>query len=108
MEVLRCATCKALFNAREQSPKYDASVKTSIVLSRYYLGLPFYRLDGFQRLVGVPLPDSTQWDLVEALFEIVFPVFVCLARARALAALALPNTTADDQATCFQSAAICA
>jgi len=68
-------------------------VKTSIVLSRYYLGLPFYRLDGFQRLVGVPLPDSTQWDLVEALFEIVFPVFVCLVEQAAQASLIYHDDT---------------
>jgi len=93
VDVLRCATCKAVFNAREPSTKYDASVKTSIVLSRYYLGLPFHRLDTFQKLVGVPLPDATQWDLAKQLFEDVFPVFVKLVEHAAQASLMYHDDT---------------
>jgi hypothetical protein len=29
---------------------------------RYYLGLPFYRVQGYQAMLGVPMPDATQWD----------------------------------------------
>ena len=73
--MLRCSACKALFNARTPRGKYDDSVKTSIVLSRYYLGLPGHRLERFQALAGVPLPDATQWDLIQRTFDDVFPVF---------------------------------
>jgi hypothetical protein len=36
-----------------------------LALSRYSLGVPFYRLEGFQALVGVPVADATQWDQAE-------------------------------------------
>lgn len=93
VEVLRCATCKAVFNAREPGSRYDVSAKTAIALSRYFLGLPFYRLDRFQRLVGVPLPDATQWDLMQALFRDLFPVFVSLVERSAQASLICHDDT---------------
>jgi len=34
-------------------------------MSRYALGLPFSRLHGSQGLLGVPLPEATQWDQME-------------------------------------------
>lgn len=36
-----------------------------LAVSRYYLGLPFYRLEGYQAMGGVPVPDATQWDQIE-------------------------------------------
>jgi transposase len=87
VEVLRCSACKAIFNARDPQGKYQPSVKTSIVLSRYYLGLPFHRLEEFQRMLGVPLPDATQWELAEALFDDVFPVIEVLIKEAAQASL---------------------
>ena len=46
-----------------------------MALSRYYLGVPFYRLEGFQKLLGIPVADATQWDQVERLADSVYPVF---------------------------------
>ena len=37
-----------------------------IGLLKYGSGLPFNRLEGLQGDLGVPLPASTQWDVVEA------------------------------------------
>ena len=34
---------------------------------KYYIATPFHRQENFQRLLGFPLPDSTQWDLIEQL-----------------------------------------
>ncbi|CBL43781.1 transposase [gamma proteobacterium HdN1] len=87
VEVLRCSACKTIFNARNPCAKYQPSVKTSIVLARYYLGLPYHRLDAFQQLVGVPLPDATQWELAESLFSDVLPVIEVLIKAAAQATL---------------------
>ena len=87
VEVLRCSACKAIFNARDPQGKYRPSVKTSIVLLRYYLGQPFHRLEALQRLVGVPLPDATQWELAESLFNDVFPVIKVLIEEAAQASL---------------------
>jgi|APSaa5957512535_1039671.scaffolds.fasta_scaffold27738_1 transposase len=85
VEVLRCASCLAVFNARENTGKYDDSVKSIVAISRYYMGLPFHRLKQFQKMAGIPLPDSTQWDLVKQLFDDVSPVFNELIRLAAQA-----------------------
>jgi hypothetical protein len=47
-------------------------------LARYYLGLPWHRLEGFQALVGVPVPDATQWDQGEIVGDCTYPVFKCV------------------------------
>lgn len=93
VEVLRCSACKTIFNARDPQGKYAPSVNTSVVLSRYFLGLPFHRLEDFQRLVGVPLPDATQWELARALFDDVFPVIVTLIKLAAQAGLLYMDDT---------------
>ena len=46
--------------------KYDATAGSMIGLLKYGSGLPFNRLEGLQGDLGVPLPASTQWDVVEA------------------------------------------
>jgi transposase len=69
VEKLRCSACGEIFTATLPAAagmeKYTARAKAMVALARYYLGLPFYRLQGFQRLVGVPLSEATQWALAE-------------------------------------------
>lgn len=71
VEQLRCNICDYLIQAQipEEvgTEKYDASFKSWLVLQKYYVAVPFYRQENFQRLLNFPLPDSTQWDLVEQL-----------------------------------------
>lgn len=74
LQKLRCGLCGTIFTA-EPPPgigpeKYDATVGSLIALLRYGTGLPFYRLEGLQQSLGIPLPDSTQWDLVQALAKV--------------------------------------
>ena len=69
VEKLRCNLCLAVVSA-EIPPevgkeKYDAYFKSQLVLSKYYLGMPFYRQENFQSMLGFPLSDATQWDLSE-------------------------------------------
>jgi hypothetical protein len=45
------------------------------VLGRYYLGVPLYRLEGYQAMVGVPVSDATQWDQIERVADCAYPVF---------------------------------
>ena len=70
LERLRCALCGALFTAPAPPEaglgKYDPSVGTMLALMRYGAGLPMYRTDKWQNHFGVPLPASTQWELIEA------------------------------------------
>jgi hypothetical protein len=54
---------------------YSARARAVLALARYYLGVPWYRLEGFQALVGVPVPDATQWDQAELVGDCAYPVF---------------------------------
>ncbi len=45
--------------------KYSTRARAVLAIGRYYLGLPFYRLQGYQAMLGVPVADATQWDQIE-------------------------------------------
>lgn len=81
-EKLRCALCGALFtpDLPEDFPieKYDAYFKAELVVQKYFMAAPFYRQEQYQRLFRFPLPDSTQWDLVESVADCAHPVFKVL------------------------------
>ena len=66
---LRCRLCDTLFTAplpEGASPiKYDHSCASILALLRYGSGMPFYRLESLQASLNVPLPDATQWDIVQ-------------------------------------------
>ena len=82
LEKLRCNLCGALFSAElptDAGPdKYDARFKSTLAVHKYFLGLPFYRMERMQSYLGVPLPDSTQWQLVEQVADAVYPIFYYL------------------------------
>jgi transposase len=66
-EKLRCNLCGEVFTAKpdEGPEKYDATAGVMIALMRYGTGVPFKRLEQLQEGLGIPLPASTQWDIVE-------------------------------------------
>lgn len=71
LEKLRCNLCGEIFTAQapaavEGAEKYDATVPSMIALLKYGTGQPFHRQDKLQKSLGVPLPASTQWDIVAA------------------------------------------
>src|SRR5262249_22003748 len=61
--------------AEAGAEKYSARARAVLVLGRYYLGIPFYRLEGYQAMVGVPVSDATQWDQIERVADCAYPVF---------------------------------
>jgi transposase len=87
LQKLRCHLCGQVCTAdapAEAGPeKYDATAGSMIGLLKYGSGLPFNRLEGLQGDLGVPLPASTQWDIVEAVAESLTPVFDELIRQAA-------------------------
>lgn len=87
IEKLRCALCGELISAdvplHVGAQKYDASFKAILVLQKYYVAVPFYRQAYFQSLLGVPLPTSTQWQLVEEVGSAALLVFPTLERIAA-------------------------
>ena len=65
--------------------KYDATAASMIGLLKYGSGLPFNRLDGLQGNLEVPLPASTQWEVVRAVAANLAPAFEELIRQAAQA-----------------------
>jgi len=68
LQKLRCNLCAKVFTARPPAgagdEKYDATASSMIGLLKYGGGFPWNRLDKLQSSVGIPLPPSTQWDIV--------------------------------------------
>jgi transposase len=87
LEKLRCSACGQIFTASvpaEAGPeKYSARARAVLALGRYYLGVPLYRLESYQALVGVPVPDATQWDQIEHVGNCAYPVFKYLEKVAA-------------------------
>ena len=77
---LRCALCGDIQKPehRLSNNKYTQGFVSHLILHKYYLALPMYRLDGYQKILGTPLPDSTQWDLINSAYEKLLPVFTAL------------------------------
>lgn len=87
LEKLRCSACGQVFTASMPAEagleKYSARARAVLALGRYYLGVPLYRLESYQALVGVPVPDATQWDQIEHVGNCAYPVFKYLEKVAA-------------------------
>jgi transposase len=87
LQKLRCHLCGQVFTAQAPSDvgseKYDATVASMIGLLKYGSGLPFNRLQGLQENLEVPLPASTQWEIVEAAAPQLRPAYRELIRQAA-------------------------
>ncbi len=87
LERLRCNLCGDVFEAEAPEgvgeQKYDETAAAMIGLLRYGSGVPFYRLEGLEGSLGIPLPASTQWEIVEATAAVIRPAFDELIRQAA-------------------------
>jgi len=87
LQKLRCHLCGEVFTAAAPAEagdrKYDATAGSMIGLLKYGSGLPFNRLDGLQGHLEMPLPASTQWDIVQAVATNLAPAFNELIRQAA-------------------------
>ena len=87
LEKLRCHLCGKIFKAElppeAGSQKYDAQAGSMIALLKYGTGMPFNRLKGLQGNLEIPLPASTQWDVVKSLAPKLTPVYQELLRQAA-------------------------
>ena len=97
LEQLRCGACGALFVAHMPpeagQETYDLSLKVNLAVAHYHLGLPFKRIESFQQLVGMPLPDATQWELVEQVADSTYPLYEYLKRLGAQQPLVYQDDT---------------
>src|SRR6266446_1788852 len=82
LQKLRCSACGQIFTAplphEAGEEKYSPRARAVLVVGRYYLGLPFYRVEGYQAMLGVPIPDATQWDQIEKVGDCCYVVFELL------------------------------
>jgi len=87
MERLRCNACGQVFTADPPetagSEKYDATAVAMIALLKYGTGVPFNRLERLEQQLGMPLPATTQWELLEAAAKLIRPVLEELIRQAA-------------------------
>jgi len=87
LQKLRCNLCGVVFTADlpegTGEKKYDATVGSMIALLKYGTGMPFHRAETLQASLGIPLPASTQWDIVVAQAERAEPVFAELVQQAA-------------------------
>lgn len=79
LERLRCHLCGHVFTTPAPegvgNEKYDATTGAMIALLKYGSGVPFHRIEQLQANVRIPLPASTQWEIVAALSKrIIQPV----------------------------------
>jgi len=89
LQRLRCNLCGKVFTAAApegvdpNAEKYDGTVASMIGLLKYGSGFPFNRYEGLQGSLGIPLPASTQWDIVRQAAPKICPAFQELIRQAA-------------------------
>jgi transposase len=79
LQKLRCNLCGEIFEARPPAGvgprKYDESAASMIALLKYGGGFPWNRLGKLQGCLGITLPPSTQWDIVQEASRALEPAF---------------------------------
>lgn len=82
LQKLRCHLCGKVFTAGPPpdagARKYDATAGSMIALLKYGSGMPFNRAAGLQRYLEIPLPASTQWDVIAAYAPSARPAYEAL------------------------------
>ena len=87
LERLRCNGGGQVFVAPEPegvgAEKFDETAGAMIAQLKYGSGMPFARIEKLETMLGIPLPASTQWEVVEEVAEIVKPALEELTRQAA-------------------------
>jgi len=77
LQRLRCNLCGEIYTAKAPEgvgeDKYDDTAAAMIAQLKYGSGMPFYRLEDLEGSLGIPLPASTQWEIVEEAAELIKP-----------------------------------
>jgi transposase len=87
LERFRCNACGQVFTAEEPDgvgpDQYDETTGAMIAQLKYGSGVPFYRLEKLPASLGIPLPASTQWEIVAESAQILQPAWAELIRQAA-------------------------
>jgi hypothetical protein len=77
LERLGCNLCGQVYTAAAPEgvgeAKFDESAGAMVGLLKYGCGFPFYRLDWLETSLGIPLPATTQWELVSQAASVLEP-----------------------------------
>jgi len=83
----RCNLCGEVFTAPSPEgvgeEKYDEKATSMVGLLKYGTGLPFNRIEKLQAGMGIPLPATTQWELVRDGAKLLAPAHEELIREAA-------------------------
>ena len=97
-ERLRCGLCGEVFTADWPAgvgdEKYNEEAGAMVDVLKYGVGMPFNRIEKLQQSMGIPMPASTQWELVEHDYQILKPVHQELVRQAAQAKVVHNDDTA--------------
>lgn len=84
---LRCNLCQEVYEAPAPAgigtDKRDETAASMVAVLKYGSGVPFYRLAGLQDHLGIPLPVSTQWDMMAEAAGPLEPAYAELIRQAA-------------------------
>jgi transposase len=87
LERWRCNLCGEVFTAPAPtgagSEKYDETVAAMLGMLRYGSGLPMHRIEKLQHGFRIPLPVSTQWEILLEAAKLLQPAHEELARQAA-------------------------
>ena len=95
---LRCNLCQEVYEAPAPAgigaDKRDETAASMVAVLKYGSGVPFYRLAGLQDNLGIPLPVSTQWDMMAEAAAPLEPAFAELIRQAAQGEVVYNDDTA--------------
>lgn len=91
-ERLRCSLCGKIFTANLPSElntgsRADISAKAIVTLLKYRGGVPFYRQEQVQEVLGAPISASEIWEMTEDVADDLQPIYSLLCKEAAAADL---------------------
>ena len=87
IERLRCNACGEYFTAElpdevkadgKANQKYGYSARSLMAINKYYMGVPFYRQESLQDILGLPITASTVFDQCEHVANSLHPIYKAL------------------------------
>jgi len=81
LERLRCNLCGEVFTASPKNitlRRYDEKAKAVLAIAKTYIAVPMKRMETWQQMVGIPMKDASQWDIIESLANDVYPIYKTL------------------------------
>ena len=98
-ERLRCSLCGKVFTANlptevATNSRTDNSAKAIVTLLKYRGGVPFYRQEQIQEILGAPISASEIWEMTENVANIAQPIYGAICKTAADAELIHNDDTA--------------